>query len=314
MCMGQGNLVPNPSFEDFDICPWVPAQIELAILWHSSGIECTPDYYHSCCTPIISASDTFFRVGVPRNTSGVQHARSGIGYSGFYAVSNQELYPDFREYLQIELTEPIYASVRYEVSFHVSLADMFGLATGSLGAYFSESHVYRENGDVLNVEPQIQSPEGFVFNDKASWTEVRDTFSSRYGGERYMLIGNFLPDSLSNVTFVDSGATNMHAARSYYYIDDVSVVAIDSIPNSVTEVEELNFSVHPNPAKDLLHIQAQRPMERLQLYDLSGRAVLAEQVRSDRHGLNLSGIPPGIYLLEVSDRHGGRSVQKVVVQ
>ncbi len=149
-----------------------------------------------------------------------------------------------------------------------------------------------------------------VFDDKENWTEVRDTFDSRYGGERFITIGNFNLDDESGVVLLDSGE-RVHA---YYYIDDVSVIALDSIPNSVAEVEELNFSVHPNPAKDLLHIQAQRPMERLQLYDLSGRAVLAEQVRSDRHGLNLSGIPPGIYLLEVSDRRGGRSVQKVVVQ
>ncbi|MCF8257637.1 MAG: T9SS type A sorting domain-containing protein [Flavobacteriales bacterium] len=243
-------------------------------------------------------------------------ARSGVGYAGFYAVSDQDLYPNFREYLQIELTEPIYASVRYAVSFHVSLADKFGLATGSLGAYFSQSHVYRENGDVLNVEPQIQSSDGFIFNDKTNWTEVRDTFNSRYGGERYMLIGNFRNDAESNVTFVDSGVTNMHAARSYYYLDDVSVIALDSIPDNIAEQEQLSFNLWPNPASDVLHIQSRMPFARLLMLDISGRAVAPPILPQgeERVRMDVVGIPPGLYLLEATDPEGRNAVKKMVVQ
>jgi hypothetical protein len=311
---GQGNLVPNSGFEEHTVCPWIPTQIALAAPWQASGIEDSPDYFHVCCVPEIMGSDTSFRMGVPTNVIGMQHANSGDGYAGFFAVSNQELYPNFREYVQVELTEPIHAGVRYEVSFHVSLADKWWYAVGSFGAYFSETPIYRENGDVLDVEPQIQSPEGVIYDSKEEWTEVRDTFDSRYGGERYMLIGNFRPDSLSSITFVDSGATNTHN-RSYYYIDDVSVIALDSIPNSITEPATelaLTLTVWPNPATSLLHIRSGLPLARLRLLDLSGRAVHAQEAHGTTHTIPLHTLPAGLYLLEAEDTTGRKAVQRVV--
>jgi OOP family OmpA-OmpF porin len=193
----------------------------------------TPDYFHSCCPPEIVPPDTFPRVGLPDNVFGFQHAHTGESYTGIYVYNgpNQE---ELREYLQVELAQPIYAGVRYRVSFYVSLADKFQHAVGTLGAYFTNAPVINDDWGVYEVEPQIESDGDMVFNDKENWILIEDTFNSRYGGERYMLIGNFRIDSESNVTFVDSGATLGHV-QSYYYIDDVSVIALDSIPNSIAE-------------------------------------------------------------------------------
>ena len=312
--MGQSNLVPNPSFEQYTNCPGEETTITLVVPWQAAGIEDTPDYYHACSLPDIVPPDTFPQFGIPENLVGSQLPHSGLGYAGLFAVSNQELYPDFREYLQVELLQTIHAGVRYEVSFHVSLADKWWYAVGSFGAYFSETPIYRENGDVLDVEPQIQSPEGVIYDSKEEWTEVRDTFDSRYGGERYMLIGNFRPDSLSSITFVDSGATNTHN-RSYYYIDDVSVIALDSIPNSVAEPATelaLTLTVWPNPATSLLHIRSGLPLARLRLLDLSGRAVHAQEAHGTTHTIPLHTLPAGLYLLEAEDTTGRKAVQRVV--
>jgi len=302
---GQGNLVPNPSFEVYTDCPEQSTWIHYALPWVSSGATvCSPDYFNACANQSSG--------GVPENGAGFQHARTGLAYAGFYAYEGW--LPEGREYIQVELMEPVHAGVRYEVSFHVSLADKFWYAVGSLGAYFSDTLVTRQEFyQIIDVEPHIQSPEGVIYTSKTDWMEVRDTFNSRYGGERFMVIGNFKTDVESNITFVDSGATISHT-KSYYYIDDVSVIALDSIPDNIAEQEQMGFDVWPNPASDVQHIQSRMPFARLRLLDISGRAVLSEHIVTDRHTLQLSGIPPGLYLLEATDTEGRSAVRKVVVQ
>ncbi len=113
---------------------------------------------------------------------------------------------------------------------------------------------------------------------------------------------------------MDSGATLGHV-QSYYYIDDVSVIALDSIPNSIAEpVTELalTLTVWPNPATSLLHIRSGMPLARLRLLDLSGRAVHAQEAHGTTHTIPLHTLPAGLYLLEAEDATGRKAVQRVV--
>jgi hypothetical protein len=254
-------------------------------------------------------------MGVPENTRGSQEAHSGQGYSGIYTYNGPHLNEELREYLQIQLINSIHIGVRYHVSFYVSLADKYWNAVGTLGAYFTNDEVVNDNWLVYEVEPQIESPASAVYDDKLNWVLVEDTFTSREGGERYMLIGNFRNDMESNIVLVDSGLTPSGFNQSYYYIDDVSVIALDSIPNSIAEpVTELalTLTAWPNPAASLLHICSGLPLARLRLLDLSGRAVHAQEAHGTTHTIPLHTLPAGLYLLEAEDTTGHKAVQRVV--
>jgi hypothetical protein len=81
-----------------------------------------------------------------------------------------------------------------------------------------------------------------------NWMLVADTFISRFGGERYITIGNFFVDAESDTVLVNTSLPQSNG-RASYYIDDISVVALDSVPSGVEEVGQgrSNFSVYPNP-------------------------------------------------------------------
>ena len=306
---GQGNLVPNGSFEDIVSCPTGTAQIHLAVPWLNDvgGVE----LYHGCNPGSSSGSP---HVGVPANTTGHQYAHSGEGYAGIFAYGGP-FEPEGREYLQVELTEPIQASVRYKVSFWASPADKYQYAVTSLGAYFSDTLMTRAVfNSVLDVEPSVENPADHPLADKDIWHMVTDTFNSRYGGERYLVIGNFRSAEESNLLWVDSGATQNHN-RSYYYIDDISVIALDSIPKSIAEPATelaLTLTAWPNPATSLLHIRSGLPLARLRLLDLSGRTVHAQEAHGTTHTIPLHTLPAGLYLLEAEDTTGRKAVQRVV--
>lgn len=194
--------------------------------------------------PTNGSSDYFNACGsrecnVPRNKMGFQEAHDGNAYCGIYC--SQELY---REYLQTELIVPMEAGKRYKVSFWVSLADKSPQAVVPLGALLTKERPEDStrgilmNREVLTLdgsgsqsiaiyfEPQVVNPSGNLLIDNKGWTEISGEFIAE-GGERFLTIGNFLPFNKSEV--VSTTGTNTPLTGAYYYIDDVSVVCLDTL-------------------------------------------------------------------------------------
>jgi hypothetical protein len=294
---GQQNLVPNGSFEEITSCPnpqiGTTAQIELAFPWLNDigGTE----LYHACSPPLIFGADSFPSLGVPENAVGVEQAHSGEAYGGIYTYGGINE-TNGREYLQVPLIQTLHSG-RYEVSFWASLADEFDYAVGSLGAYFSDTLVTRTSFNSLpGVEPSIQSPPGQIFSDKDLWYLITDTFTSRVGGERYIAIGNFKSTAESDTLFVPTGDHNR--LKSYYYIDDVSVIALDSMPNGVGEAEPLAFKVWPNPAQNHITITAPSALTAASvfIYSISGQRLVSGAYDAQ---IDISSLPNGIYFIEL---------------
>jgi len=317
----QQNLVPNSGFEDVSGCP-LQSYITDAPPWQSTGGGTSPDLFNECFPPLIVTVDTLPVSGVPENGFGQQQAHSGLGYAGIYTGNDSVLsFPgNVREYLQVQLLEPIHVGIRYEVSFFVSLADDFWYGIGTLGAYFSQSRIERNDYFVFEVEPSIESPADIVYTDKENWVEVRDTFVSRTGGgEQWLLIGNFRADTESQLTFVDSGATINHY-KSYYYIDDVSVIALDSVPNSIEEVENdrRNFKLYPNPNNGqftfMYELNALVTGE-VRVFDMVGKQVFTQTLNNEAKtvAMNLSQLKSGMYLISLEVNNEIRFAERLSI-
>jgi len=152
----QQNLVPNSGFEGNVQCPWLLSQISNAESWANVGGPGTPDYFHRCGADLIASPDTFPYVGVPENIRGWQQPHSGDGYAGIFVYNGPQSI-ELREYIQVRLMESLAVGVRYDVSFHICLADKFQYAICSFGVFFSENHITTNSWSALDVEPQIQS-------------------------------------------------------------------------------------------------------------------------------------------------------------
>lgn len=203
------NLVPNPSFEQYTVCPPGISPPFTASSW-SLPTGGSSDYYNSCA-PVAS------NVSTPINSFGNQTPRSGSGYAGFI-LRPTNLY---REYLEVPLTTPLVAGNTYQVSFYVSLADQASWAIDKFGAYLSVGSVGPiVTAPVLPFVPQIMHPTGTFITDKTNWTQISGTYLAT-GGEDHLVIGNFY----DNVATVPQTGQGGFYPGSYYYIDDVSVCA-----------------------------------------------------------------------------------------
>lgn len=207
--VGQTNLVPNPSFEIIDTCPYNQEQVHFATPWFD--LCATPDLYNTCAVTANNA--------VPLNWTGYQWPRTGNGYAGislfnFYNNSNAEI----REYISTPLLDTLEAGKKYCVEFYVSKPNYSYYAVNRIGLYFSNTTMIPDNmGDTIDVQPQIEWDSTQMLLDTTDWIRVSGVYLAG-GGEMYIAIGNFYSDAATD-TLGQLGSY----IWGYYYIDDVAV-------------------------------------------------------------------------------------------
>ena len=111
---GAQNLVPNPSFEEYLVCPSASGFQPGSKPLYWEKWQWSPEYFHACANPL--GSDSV--VSVPSNGMGFQNAWHGNAYIGLatYASNN------YREMVGCQLNEPLIVGDLYYLSFYASLA------------------------------------------------------------------------------------------------------------------------------------------------------------------------------------------------
>jgi len=300
------NLVPNGDMEQYDhhysyIC--FDSTYLTAKNWYSPTTA-TPDYLNS--------SSCWTR-GVPQNFCGYQFAHGGNGYSlqGLFIQ-----YPDseYREYIQVELTDSLIAGKKYNVSFYVSLADSSEYATDDYAAAFSNNPLHDTSvlPPVLNYLPQISNIHGNFLTSKTDWMKISGSFIAA-GGEKYMTLGNFNDDAHTDTIAVSGGGNPSYIWGAVYYIDDVSVEL-----DTTQGVENVAFNkpdiiIYPQPTRDLITINVLGAKQELiiELYNIQGQLLLRRKMLSAREQLDLTGYSKGLYLLKITGRDFVRCVKVV---
>jgi OOP family OmpA-OmpF porin len=254
------NLVPNPSFEIYSLCPNNQGQLNRANSWiQPTGND--PDYFNACANPIL--------IGTPANFIGYQNARTGNGYAGFCSYYNC---PNCRDYIEVRLTDTLIQNKKYCVSFYVSLADSSRSGVSSIGAYFSPVLIdSQETIEYLPYIPQVNASAMNPLIDTVNWMMVSDTFVAS-GGELYMVIGVFAQDSQ---LVVDTIRPNLFGnIFSYYYIDDVSVTDLGYV-GIESQTLSNNISLFPNPSDGTFQLKGNFPENsQLHIYNLLGEEII----------------------------------------
>ena len=281
------NLVPNASFDVQDTCP-TPGDIEFASPWNSPT-RGTPDLFNGTCST--------------QNPPG----HTGIGSAGLYFY--YDVLPNYREYLQVPLTQSLAAGQMYHVSFWVTRTD-FKYAVSTFGAYFSTSEMSVNNTGVLPQTPQILNPSSNAIIGTA-WNRISGNFVAS-GGESHLIIGSFSNDAATSL--VTANATNATGA-AYYRIDDVSVT---STQVGIEEFGSKELTWGTSASGDRVWVSVPGALESSQpfsLYDMGGRTVpfTTERSGADRYDIIPATPATGLYLLRVQSGSDTR-VAKVSFQ
>lgn len=229
------NLIPNPSFETLDECPTFQAQLDRAPPWLPAYF--TPDLFHTC---IVGDCGTDPIPCVPSSLWTYQYPRTGDGFSGNWVGDAGSF---TREFMRVELPDTLEPEVRYQLTFYVSLGDIFNLAVAEIGAYFSSAPT---SGDPVGLEPQVTSPPGLFLTDRVNWIQVRGTFCAT-GNEKHMTVGLFTPYATTEYLPVPTGGT---ANGTYYLFDDFELVAVGGCDQAVVQACRVEMPTVFTPNND----------------------------------------------------------------
>lgn len=207
--LNSENIIPNPSFEIYSSTPigwfYKGKHFTDVMKYWSSATQASPDVFGP-------------KVRVPSHWAakgfGDQTPHSGESMSGITVYGCTEGKPHCREYIQIQLREPLVMNQKYYAEFWVSHLPL-SLRVNGIGMYFSDEKLNVNTDGPLDFKPQISAAEVISAPDHR-WVKISGRFKATSEGE-YLIIGNFLTDSLTNIRSPGPNALNY----GYYYIDDI---------------------------------------------------------------------------------------------
>ncbi|MCP4441199.1 MAG: OmpA family protein [Aureispira sp.] len=214
------NLVKNPSFEQYKKVPGDLGEVANSTYW-TSPTKASPDYFHRRAAGP--------NVDIPTNKMGETKARSGYGYAGIYAYASRYNKRNFREYVQVQLKQPMRAGEKYCIKAHILLAHSSNRAVGALGITGSRIPLREDHEQPIDKTFTYLLKEDKGPLTDRNWVEVSCTYKAT-GGEQYLIVGNFNDDRSTKVT----GAVaiekfkNPHVDFAYYYVDDICATSLKS--------------------------------------------------------------------------------------
>jgi OmpA-OmpF porin, OOP family len=206
------NIVPNPGFERFEAPPigwsYKGSYFGQVVKYWFSATTASPDVYG----PGVRVPADWAEKGF-----GKQKPRTGQAMAGLTLYGCVNGKPHCREYIEIQLAEPLVEGQTYQVEFWVAPLER-SLHINNIGAYFSINAIERKTDEILIRNAQVQAADVATPVGKNKWVKISGSFRATYEAE-HILIGNFNDDSNTFTTTPRTDSYNY----AYYYIDDVSV-------------------------------------------------------------------------------------------
>lgn len=213
---GQINHVGNPSFEDYYSCS-LPNYVSRTKYWNSidsSKLGYAGKYYNVCYGTV--PFDGLFRY---------QYPRTGKGYilGTQYCTTTTCAPPVLRQYPKNRLINPLISGQVYCVKMYVNITNNSPYGNDAMQMYFGDATVdtISQCGMPLTfLTAQVKNPTGNIITDTLNWIEISGTYTAN-GTEKYLILGNFIPDASVNTTFINGTTSGVATDVGY---DDISVI------------------------------------------------------------------------------------------
>ncbi|MFZ6051894.1 T9SS type A sorting domain-containing protein [Halocola ammonii] len=285
------NLIPNPSGENFIECPETLNALETS----STGwinFRGSPDYFNSCSeSPYLGIN----------NSLGYQPPRTGEAYMG--GLTYHIGLPQEREYLGVELTEPLTIGEIYHISFYISVAfrEETGiyLASNNLGCLFMVNN-YLDSDEFGNIPNFSHYNFQELSTDTLNWINHSFTFvaDSAY---QYVAFGNFYDDDNTTIEYLAVGEGN---AGAYVFYDDFCISQSKNeceVTNYINKEESI-LEIYPNPASQFVSVYSTSPIISVTLIDMQGmkHEVDIQRLNSNDYKIIPDEFASGTYILHLN--------------
>ncbi|MDX1477180.1 MAG: OmpA family protein [Saprospiraceae bacterium] len=229
------NLVPNGSFEAYSSTPlgwfYTGADFTRVVKFWESPTAASPDVYG----PKVFVPSQWKDKGF--GEAAVHDGKSMVGLTLYGCEGGK---PHCREYVQIQLTEPLVIGQRYALSFWTTHLPR-SMRINNLGAAFVHHRISSPLDEALHLRPQVAAAQ-VIECENGAWHQVEATFTAD-SVMSYLILGNFATDAETEAKRCSSGD---HLPYAYYYIDDVvmqKLPPILEVPVPANDLSRLTLTV-----------------------------------------------------------------------
>jgi OmpA-OmpF porin, OOP family len=200
------NLIPNPGFEDINIC----------------------SKYQEACFPEAWRSSTlkaFYYKNDEQIPVNKRQAKEGQRYVAICMFNEKRKFD--RGFLQTPLLCELEAGKTYELSFYYKTTDKM---VSQFGVVFKDTLMIKDDNNHLEgILPSVLlQNKNFIKPNK--WILIKETYKAK-GGESVLMIGNFTRDKNTKVIQISKKSKKSYdnmKSSTYYLFDDFKLVALDS--------------------------------------------------------------------------------------
>ena len=148
-------------------------------------------------------------------------------------------------------------------------------------------------------------------NNQGQWISLTAETDNAYTEE-----GNNVADSKLKFTMLDTdwsetkfsftvpaGVTKVRTAfwtnnNPHKYFDSMSITVKQTASNN--DLSKFNFSYAPNPANNVINLNAAKTISKVEFFNNLGQNVLSSNVNALSSNMNISGLNKGIYMMNVT--------------
>ncbi len=222
---------------------------------------------------------------IPENQYGASDTQDGNNYVGLLVYSEREAEP--RMFITTKLSKTLIAGKKYCVKFHVSLADLSKYAINNLGVHLSASKIKYDDIEAGEVKPQVTKVGNPIISEMGLWTPVCMEYTAD-GTEKYLTLGNFAKQDevLTQKMRRPREFTAQQIRGSYYYIDEVSVIAsshLDAPCKCEEEEEDPNDRlqvVYKKNVSENMDMSVEKQISLSKVFFSSGKYALNDDMKS----------------------------------
>ena len=179
-----------------------------------------------------------------------------------------------------------------------ALASTFNPQNSGVGDYDVKYVVTNAEGCSDSIEQSLRVNEAPV---KPTVSQSGDILTSSADDNNQWYDDNGEISGANNKTYEPSGSGNFYVVVTNSDNCSASSEVFNFIHSAIDDFEANGISIYPVPVHSVLNISATADSEMLQasIIDLSGREIRRELVNGSQSQLNLVGLTPGIYMLEI---------------
>ncbi len=158
------------------------------------------------------------------------------------------------------------------------------------------------NGEPLHVMLAVDYEEGADPGD-VQWANITELFS--YSEGNYEWVESGMVDITYYIETLEPSGDYFRVAFYYESTDEaaasweIDYVRVTNVVYSVSENEAVSFNLYPNPANDVVRINAEADAT-MEILDMAGRMVMSVNVVEGENAVNVAELTSGVYFVRMN--------------